>query len=183
MHHDLDNSPVTFSFALIAMPFEFLLPVYVVDMYGRGPEALGILISLIGVGSLIGSGYVAYAGDWNRGKALIVTSLLTSLSLLLLAIFPDFWIASAIMLIFGLGYAGNFTLAQSIVIQKVDDKYRGRVSSLFMMNFSMVPLGTLPASLILQHYGGQITLAIQAIILFLIFSSIFITNKNLRQIQ
>ena len=165
------------------MPFEFLLPVYVVDMYGRGPEALGILISLIGVGSLIGSGYVAYAGDWNRGKALIVTSLLTSLSLLLLAIFPDFWIASAIMLIFGLGYAGNFTLAQSIVIQKVDDKYRGRVSSLFMMNFSMVPLGTLPASLILQHYGGQITLAIQAIILFLIFSSIFITNKNLRQIQ
>ena len=174
---------ITFSFALIAMPFEFLLPVYVVDMYGRGPEALGILISLIGVGSLIGSSYVAYVGDWNRGKALIVTSLLTSLCLMLLAIFPVFWIASLIMLVFGLGYAGNFTLSQSIVIQKVDDKYRGRVSSLFMMNFSMVPLGTLPASLIVQHYGGQIALATQAIILFVIFSSIFITQKSLRKIQ
>ena len=36
--------------ALLAMPFRFLMPVFVVEIYGRGPEAMGLMVSLMGLG-------------------------------------------------------------------------------------------------------------------------------------
>ena len=39
--------------SLLAMPFRFLMPIFVVDVYGRGPESLGLLVTIMGAGSLV----------------------------------------------------------------------------------------------------------------------------------
>ena len=54
------------------MPFRFLMPIFVVDIYRRGPQAMGLLVSLMGLGALAGSLFVAQAGRWKRGLLLIV---------------------------------------------------------------------------------------------------------------
>ena len=55
---------------LLAMPFRFLLPIFVVDVYGRGPESLGLLASVMGLGSLVGALFIASLGRWKRGLLL-----------------------------------------------------------------------------------------------------------------
>ncbi|MFQ6030520.1 MAG: MFS transporter, partial [Dehalococcoidia bacterium] len=72
--------------AVLAMPFRFLLPVFVVDIYGRGPEAMGLLVSLIGLGSVVGSVVIAALGNWNRGQMLLLGTFITGMALLLVAL-------------------------------------------------------------------------------------------------
>ena len=66
--------------ALLAMPFRFLMPVFVVEIYGKGPEAMGLLVSLMGLGALVGSLFMAQVGRWKRGLLLIATTLLTGVA-------------------------------------------------------------------------------------------------------
>ena len=54
--------------ALLAMPFRFLMPVFVVDIYHRGPEALGLMVSVMGAGSLVGALLIASLGRWLRAS-------------------------------------------------------------------------------------------------------------------
>ena len=131
--------------ALLAMPFRFLMPVFVVDVYERGPEALGLLVTIMGLGSLIGSLFVASIRKWHRGLILLGSSFITGVALVLVALIPIFLAAVAIMLLLGLGDAGRRTLNQALIIEEVEDRYRGRVMSVFMMNFGLMPLGVLPA--------------------------------------
>ena len=169
--------------ALLAMPFEFLLPVFVVEIYDRGPGALGLLVSIIGLGALIGALFIASMGNWRRGLLLIMSCFMTGVALLLVALIPVYYAAAAIVVLLGLGYAGNFTLVQALMMQEAEDKYRGRVTSLFMMNFGLVPLGLLPTGLMVQFLGGQQAIGVLAVLMLAFSSFILITQKRLRKIE
>ena len=93
--------------ALLAMPFRFLMPVFVVDVYDKGPEAMGLLVSAMGLGALAGSLFMAQIGRWKRGLLLIGTTFLTGVALLLVAALPFYIIALVLMLALGLGDAGR----------------------------------------------------------------------------
>ena len=44
---------------VLAMPFRFLMPIFIVDIYGLGPESMGLMVSIMGLGSLGGSLFIA----------------------------------------------------------------------------------------------------------------------------
>ena len=122
--------------SLLAMPFRFLMPVFVVDVYQRGPESMGLLVAIMGGGSLVGSLGIAALGDRKRGMLLLAGSFASGIALLLLAILPFYYAAAAIMLLLGLGDAARRTLNQLLIMELTEDQYRGRVMSVFMMNTS-----------------------------------------------
>ena len=168
---------------MLAMPFRFLLPVFVVDIYHKGPEAMGLLVSLMGLGTLIGSLFIAGLGRFHRGLLLIAGSFTTGLALLLVSIFPVYAIALGLMVLLGLGDAGRRALNQALVMEISEDEYRGRVWSVFMMNFGLMPLGVLPAALVAEYFGGQVAIGILAGLMLLVSAVVFITQKHLRQFQ
>ena len=168
---------------MLAMPFRFLLPVFVVDIYHKGPEAMGLLVSLMGLGTLIGSLFIAGLGRFHRGLLLIAGSFLTGIALLLVSIFPVYAIALGLMVLLGLGDAGRRALNQALVMEISEDEYRGRVWSVFMMNFGLMPLGVLPAALVAEYFGGQVAIGILAGLMLLVSAVVFITQKQLRQFQ
>lgn len=168
---------------MLAMPFRFLIPVFVVDLYGRGPEALGVLVSVMGLGSLAGAMFIASMGKWRRGLMLIAGSIMSGLGLVLVAAFPFYLAAVAIMLLLGLGDATRRTLNQTLIMEVVEDRYRGRVMSVFMMNFGLMPLGVLPAGLAIELYGGQATAAFLGIALILVASAVLLTQRKLRDFE
>ena len=43
---------------VLAQPFRFLMPIFVVDVYKLGPESMGLLMSVMGLGALVGSIYI-----------------------------------------------------------------------------------------------------------------------------
>ena len=169
--------------AMLAMPFRLLLPIFVVDVYHRGPEALGLLVSIMGLGSLAGAVFVVALGHWRRGLLLIGGSFVSGVALLMVALFPYYLAAAAIMVLLGLGDAAHRALNQSLIMEQVEQRYSGRVMSVYMMNFGLMPLGILPASLIAQLASGEAAVATLAILLLATSTAILVTQRRLRELQ
>ena len=168
---------------LLASPFRMLLPVFVVDVYGRGPDSMGLLVAIMGGGSLVGSLVIAALGNWRRGMLLIVGSFASGIALLLIAAFPFYYAAAVIMLLVGLGDSGRRTINMGLIMEVVEDQYRGRVMSVFMMNFGLMPLGMLPAGLAVDYFGGPVAIAILGGMLLAVSAAVLLSQKQLRSFQ
>ena len=168
---------------LLASPFRMLLPVFVVDIYHRGPDSMGLLVAIMGGGSLVGSLAIAALGDWRRGMLLIVGSFISGAALLLIAAFPLYYAGAIIMVLVGLGDAGRRTINMGLIMEVVEDQYRGRVMSVFMMNFGLMPLGVLPAGMIADLLGGQMAIGLLGVLLVLVTLAVLLTQKGLRSFQ
>ena len=168
---------------LLASPFRMLLPVFVVDIYGRGPDSMGLLVAIMGGGSLVGSLVIAALGNWRRGMLLIVGAFASGIALLLIAAFPFYYAAAVIMLLVGLGDSGRRTINMGLIMEVVEDQYRGRVMSVFMMNFGLMPLGMLPAGLAVDYFGGPLAIAILGGLLVAVAAAVLLTQRQLRAFQ
>lgn len=166
---------------LFAMPFRMLMPVFVVDVYHLGPDSMGLLVAVMGGGSLAGALFIAAIGNWRRGMLLILGSFASGLALVLLAIFPIYLAAAAIMLLLGLGDAGRRSLNQSLIMEEVEDQYRGRVMSVFMMNFGLMPLGVLPTGLLADYIGPQPAIGLLGVLMLITATVVILTQKRLRE--
>ena len=184
------NSPVVLillvmglATALLAMPFRFLMPVFVVDVYSRGPESLGLLVTIMGLGSLVGALFIATLGKKKRGLLLLTGSCISAIALMLVAAIPIYYAAAGLMILLGLGDAGRRTLNQALIMEEVDDEYRGRVMSVFMMNFGLMPLGVLPAGALAERFGGQFAVMLLGVLLLLTTTAVLVTQRRLRELN
>src|SRR5205814_10403781 len=73
--------------AIFGQPYMQFLPAFARDVLAMGPSGLGLLMTAIGVGALIGSIAIAsYSTSKPRGTILLVASALFGLSLCLVAL-------------------------------------------------------------------------------------------------
>ena len=168
---------------MIVMPYRFLLPVYVVEVYGRGSESLGLLMSIVGVGSLAGSLFIASITRWHRGLLLLGGGFAAGLALITTSAIPIFFVAAPFMLMLGLGDSANRSLNQTLVMENMDAEYRGRVMSLWMMKFGLMPLGILPISIIAEQFGPQASFTCMGVAIIIITLLILLSNRQLRTTQ
>ena len=169
--------------AILAAPFQFLMPALIVDVYGRGPEAMGLLAAATGIGALVGSLAVASMRSRRRGRLLIFASLATGVSLLLVSAVPLFIGALLLMVPLGLGQTARMTLNQALLIEHVGERYRGRVMSVFMLTWGLMPLGVLPAGLLADWAGVQVSLGVMAALLIAFTVLIYATQPRLRRLS
>ena len=170
------------SASLLVFPFRVMLPVFVVDLYGRGPESMGLLLMMMGAGALAGSLFIASLGRGKRGLVLIIGSFLSGGALLFASLIPIYFAALGIMVMLGLGDSGRRALNQALMMEQVDDKFRGRVISVFTMTFGLMPLGVLPAGIIAEFYGAQVAVGVLAGLMLATTSAVFLTQKRLRDL-
>lgn len=168
---------------LLAQPFRFLLPMFVVDLYHLGPDSMGLLLTIMGAGSLVGSLIIAALGRWNRGLILIFGTVISGVSLLIVSLFPSYSLASAIMVFLGLGDATRRALNQALIMEETDDRFQGRVMSVFMLNFGLMPLAVLPAGLASDLFGAQVSVGAMGILLIIASGIVFLTQKRLRTLM
>ena len=155
---------------LLAMPFRSLLPVQIDEIFLKGPEALGILLSMIGLGSLLGS-------------LLLFTSLITSIAIILNALITQYSIAIIIMIILGIGDAGRRTLNMSLIIENSDEEYRGRVMGIYATNFGLIPVGAIPLGFLAEFYNVRIAFASAGVLLLIFTLLILLSNKTIRKLR
>ena len=144
---------------------------------------MGIMLGLFGLGSLVGSLFIASIGHWKRGMLLFMASFASAVALAALAALPYFLIALPIMCLLGLGDSGRRSLNQALIMEEADERYRGRVMSVDMMNFGLMPLGLLPAGLAVDWLGGQAVVAILSLLLFVTTAGIMATQGRLRRLE
>tara|TARA_B100001750_G_C15505692_1_gene600175 strand:- start:174 stop:1337 length:1164 start_codon:yes stop_codon:yes gene_type:complete len=168
---------------VLAQPFRFLMPIFVVDVYKLGPESMGLLMSVMGLGALVGSIYIAAHGNKNRGKILLAGSFISGLSLLGVAVIPIYMLAVLFMVPLGLGDASRRTIIMTLIMEKSEERYRGRVMSIFMLNFGLMPLGVLPAGVISDLFGGQVAIGILAVMLIMVTCWVWFSQDGVRNSQ
>lgn len=168
---------------LLSFPFRVLLPIFVVDVYQLGPDAMGLMISVMGAGSLAGSLAIASLGRWHRGLLLMLGALASALGLALVAAIPIYYAAVGIMVLLGLGEASRWTLSLTLIMERAEERFRGRVSSIYMMNFGLMPLSVLPAGIVAEYLGGRATIGIMSAILAVVMAVLLITQRRIRELE
>ena len=168
---------------ILATPLISLLPIFVMDVFNKDSGALGLLVSMSGLGSLAGALIIAGIGPKNRGKIMISGSLIAGLSLILLGTSPWYAIAVPVMVLFGIGVSTNINLNQALIIEIVDEKYRGRVMSIMMMTFSLIPFGVIPAGLAIDAVGIRLVVSLMGVTLLVCTTIIYLSQRSIRNIQ
>jgi MFS family permease len=133
---------VTVIYNLFAWPFTSMIPVIGRDQLSLGPEGVGILASLDGVGAFFGALLLAllltprwYAHAYVGGIACYMAALIV------FALAPEPMLAGAALLVTGLGGAGFATLQATIVYLAAPPEMRSRVLGVLSVCIGTGPIG------------------------------------------
>ncbi|MQG87655.1 MAG: MFS transporter [SAR202 cluster bacterium] len=165
--------------ALLSMPFRMLVQVYAKDIYGSDGSDVGLLLTALGVGGLIGSLSIANLRKGHRrGWILLSGAFVAGGSLALIVGLPYFAAGMIGMIGLGLGEQARWALGQSLMMEHADDKYRARVMSVLMMTFGLMPLGTAPMGFAMDAFGGRFAVGIYGVVLlaFAVYSVMFMSR-------
>lgn len=150
----------------LGMPFQALMPVFAKDVFGVGARGLGLLLMLNGAGALIGSLVVASLGNARRRALLQMgMGIAFGLALALFAFAQSLPVAVVTLVIIGAVSAGYLALNATIIMDKVDQAYRGRVMSVYLMTFSLMPLMVVPLGALSDAFGAPLAVGASGLLL------------------
>lgn len=168
--------------AILAMPFRGLLPVLADEVFGRGPEAVGLMLSSIGVGALAGS--LVFAGGVRKGRGLVlmISSIVSGIALVGSAVLPNYTVLLLFMVLIGVGDAARRALNNTLIMEQVDDAHRGRVMGVYMMNFGLMPVGTLPLAAMAEAWGIARALTVVGVMLTAFGAVFLVAARRVRRL-
>lgn len=147
--------------SLVAMPYGVLMPVFARDILHGGAKALGILMSSVGIGAIIGA-FLLARRETSKGLRHIVGWSTALFGATLVAFAFSRSLGLSMVVLAGVGFAmvtalaGTNTLLQTLT----SDAMRGRVMSLHgMMFIGMAPFGALLAGSGAARFGAPAVVA------------------------
>lgn len=151
---------------LFGISINTFLPAFNRDVLQGGPDDLGLLMTFMGVGAIVGSLLLAKLGNLrHKGYWVLLTSVMWGIGVAVFAITSTFNFAAATICFVGLVSAVNMSMNRSIVQLQVSQSMRGRVMSIDMMSHGLMPLGVLPISYLVDNVSIQVGLVTSGVIL------------------
>ena len=155
------HSPVVGGLILLSiLPFLFgmsintFLPAFNTDVLAGGPDDLGILMTAMGAGAILGSLALAKMGEFrHKGVWLFASTLLWGALVAGFGATATMLAALVVVGMVGFISAFNMSMNRSIVQLQVTREMRGRVMSIDMMSHGLMPLGILPIGWVAEHWG------------------------------
>jgi MFS family permease len=158
-----------FLFMLLAMPFSSFLPALAEEDLHLRADGLGLLYTATGVGALVGTGFLAAAGN-VRQKGLLALGMCALTGSGMIAFGWVSWLPASLLLLALLGAAqmlfstSNMTLVQS----NIPDGLQGRVMSIYQMAHGSLALGTLIMGGIADIWGVSLATVFMGVTLLLL---------------
>ena len=121
-------------FTLFGWNLEVLIPVLIDEQLGAGAAAFGILVSVMSVGSLVGSVIVASSGRESLGS-LAILLVVFGAAIVPLAAVQNLVVALAAFFVVGACGGGFLSLANSLVQTAADPRLQGRVAAMYGVVF------------------------------------------------
>ena len=169
---------VTLVAVLLSMSYIYMLPFIAEDVLHVKEAQGGLLISISGVGAIVGSITLASLPNKKRGLMLLASCILLGLALTGFAFSGHWYLSLGLMVFVGLGQTGRMTLSNTLIQYYVEDAYRGRVMSIYMMEFGLTSFGTFAAGAMAESIGPQWAVGGFAMVLvvFYVLAMIFIPS-------
>ena len=130
-------------FAILIPPFiRGLMPVFASEVFNVGPAGLGLLMSSLGAGSVLGTFTLASLGDMrHKGRYLVGGFALAGAAMIAYSHSPSVVLALPVLILVTAGLSTSFSLSEASIQGVVPDKLRGRVSSLEFALLGLSPVG------------------------------------------
>lgn len=169
---------------LFGMPLNTLLPAFNSDILGGGPEDLGLLMSCMGMGAILGSLMLASMGEMrNKGLALIAASATWGVLTIGFGATHVVWLAGLVIGCIGWVSAWSMSLNRGMLQLRVAPHMRGRIMSIDMMSHGLMPLGVIPISLIAEHHGIGAALEAAGVTFVLVVLALYAFTKSVRRVD
>jgi len=147
--------------ALFVYPYVQYIPVFAEDVLGVGSVGFGMLASAVGYGSIVGAILAANLTNIRRrGLVLIWTTVIYQALVTVFALSSAYWLSFSVLVVAGIANSTYLMLNQVMLQLTVDDEYRGRVLSLYVMVNGITPFSALLMGALIDAFGAQVVVAI-----------------------
>ena len=151
---------------ILGLPYQALMPVFAKNVFNVGPGGLGVLMMANGMGALAGSLVIASLRRLRSpGLVQLALGMLFGLSLIVFSRIENYQAAMVVLFFVGAVSAGYLALNASLIMEKTEKRYHGRVMSIYMLTFSALPLGNMFISLLADAFGAPATIGVGGILL------------------
>ncbi|MCC7369052.1 MAG: MFS transporter [Chloroflexi bacterium] len=166
--------------AFILMPYTNLMPIFARDILHAGPDGLGTLMMAMGIGALAGSMLIVFLPARRQGLILLVALSGLSVGLIGLAASESLLLSIGIMGLIGLTQSVYLATNNTLVQLAVPDALQGRVMSVYMTTWGLLPLGALPQGILADHVGAPAVVAGAGLLSLLVIGVMAARNPSLR---
>lgn len=172
---------LAFFMTFLAMPMRTYLPVFVKDIFHRGPETYGNLLSLMGIGSIFGSLSIAAAGNFKgKGRVALAALILLGSGISVFAVSKALPLSGATLVIVGAAMMAVFATVNSLVQLITTNEMRGRVMSIYNFAFrGGMPMGNLVSGWLVPVFTAPIVLGVNGLLLIAVALYFFLVQRRI----
>ena len=166
------------------MAYSNLMPIFAMDVLGGGPALQGMLLSVVGLGSLAGALTVASMRR-SHGYGLPVVLGGACFTILVFAFASSQWVWLSVLLAAGIGATNvTYNTQNQTLLQVIAPPHlRGRVMSIRALERGVVPFATLLAGVLAEAFGGPTALRIMAAIGLAIVLLVVLTSPQILRLK
>jgi predicted MFS family arabinose efflux permease len=161
---------LAFCMTALSMPMRTYIPVFVKDIFRRGPETYGNLLSLMGVGSICGSLAVAGIGNMRKKGRFALTMLIClGAAISGFSLSKSLPLSYTMLVLVGASMMAVFATVTSLVQLITTNEMRGRVMSVYNCAFrGGMPMGNLVSGWLVPMFTAPIVLGVNGLLLVLV---------------
>ena len=161
---------LAFCMTAFSMPMRTYLPVFVKDIFHRGPEVYGSLLSLMGIGSICGSLIVAGKGNIrNKGRVALSMLICLGAGIAGFSFSRSLSLSYAMIALVGASMMAVFATVNSLVQLITTNEMRGRVMSVYNCAFrGGMPVGNLLSGWLVPVFTAPVVLGVNGLLLILV---------------
>lgn len=168
---------------VLGMPYVILLPVFAEEVHDVGAVGLGVMNTVVGVGAIIGSLFIAYFSAYPHRAALqLVLGVAFGVGVFLFGGAPTFALALPALALVGLTFNGYLTINNTLIFSHAQRELHGRVMSVYLLTWSLMPLAALPMSALADLVGPQLTVAAAGVLVALFIAGAAVLYPAYRQL-
>ena len=161
---------LAFCMTALSMPMRTYLPVFVKDIFHRGPRVYGSLLSLMGIGSICGSLAVAGMGNIvNKGRFALGMIVCLGAGIAGFSFSRSLPLSYVMLAVVGASMMAVFATVNSLVQLITTNEMRGRVMSVYNCAFrGGMPMGNLLSGWLVPVFTAPVVLGANGLLLILV---------------
>jgi len=169
--------------ALFGFTYLNLLPVWGREVLDAPSDGLGLLMAFVGIGALIGTLVLASLPYLKRrGSFLMVNGFVWGIALIAFSLCNSYITALPALLLIGFLSAIFMSLNMTLMQFYSSPEMRGRIVSMSMMTFGIMPLSTVPFGILAESIGTADSLKFSGLLLCLFIIVFFFAFRRFRKV-
>src|SRR6202023_1780700 len=176
---------LAFCMTALSMPMRTYIPVFVKDIFHRGPETYGNLLSLMGIGSICGSLIVAGMGNiQNKGRVALTTLISLGAGITGFSFSRSLPLSYAMLVLVGASMMAVFATVTSLVQLITTNEMRGRVMSVYNCAFrGGMPMGNLLSGWLVPMFTAPVVLGVNGLLLVLVALYFLLVQRRVAALE